>query len=285
MKELNQNIFLDDKAIKSYNNSKVKARNFLTNVSYNRITAADYKNKNFVIDCFTFMILYLNPFYLERKFETIIERDFVNVLWTFLMPSKLYNHITGNDNMKTLNKIKIKYQDAKDIMIAFLFNDPTNINILSDFLKKNAILYQFLFGNLFPKCFCRINDYGINAKTLFNTYYHNFNVQKNIINWQNKQEEEYNSESPINMKTLNNDNDDENKENIEIKEEEEQKEEKKEKKKVKRKIKNEEVKKQKREAKKQRLLEQLNENTEKLKKIKKKEINKRVLCNYLVLSL
>ena len=273
MKELNQNIFLGDKAIKSHNNSKVKARNFLTNVSYNRITTADFKNKNFVIDCFTFMILYLNPFYLERKFETIIER--VNVLWTFLMPSKLYNHITGNDNMKTLNKIKIKYQDAKDIMIAFLFNDPTNINILSDFLEKNAILYQFLFGNLFPKCFCRINDYGINAKTLFNTYYYNFNVQKNIINWQNKQEEEL--ESPINMTTLNND-DDENKENIEIKketkteeEEEEKEEQKKEKKKVKRKIKNDEVKKQKREAKKQRLLEQLNENSEKLKKLKKKK--------------
>ena len=274
MKELNQNIFSDDKAIKSYNNSKVKARNFLTNVSYNRITAADYKNKNFVIDCFTFMILYLNPFYLERKFESIIEREFVNVLWAFLMPNKLYVHITDNANMKTLNKIKIKYQDAKDIMIAFLFNDPTNINILSDFLEKNAILYQFLFGNLFPKCFCRINDYGINAKTLFNTYYHNFNVQKNIINWQNKQEEEYNLESPINMTTL---NDDENKENIKIKEEtkteeeEEKEEQKKEKKKVKRKIKNDEVKKQKREVKKQRLLQQLNENTEKLKKLKKKK--------------
>ena len=271
MKELNQNIFSSDKAIKSYNNSKVKARNFLTNVSYNRITAADYKNKNFVIDCFSFMILYLNPFYLERKFETIIERDFVNLLWTFLMPSKLYDHISGNDNMKTLNKIKIKYQDAKDIMIAFLFNDPSNINILSDFLEKNAILYQFLFGNLFPKCFCRINDYGINAKTLFNTYYHNFNVQKNIINWQ----KEENLQSPIDMTTLNDDNDnndnnddDENKENIKIKQEEI---EKKEKKKVKRKIKNEEVKKQKREAKKQRLLEQLNENTEKLKKLKKKK--------------
>ena len=273
MKELNQNIFLDDKAIKSYNNSKVKARNFLTNVSYNRITVADFKNKNFVIDCFTFMILYLNPFYLERKFETIVERDFVNVLWTFLMPSKLYNHITGDANMKTLNKIKIKYQDAKDIMIAFLFSDPTNINILSDFFKKNAILYQFLFGNLFPKCFCRINDYGINAKTLFNSYYHNFNVQKNMINWV----KEENLESPIDMTTLNgddDDDDDENKENIEIKQEEQkekQKEEQKEKKKVKRKSKNEEVKKQKREAKKQRLLEQLNENTEKLQKLKKKK--------------
>ena len=270
MKELNQNIFLDDKAIKSYNNSKVKARNFLTNVSYNRITAADYKNKNFVIDCFTFMILYLNPFYLERKFESLIEREFVNVLWAFLMPNKLYVHITGDANMKTLNKIKIKYQDAKDIMIAFLFNDPNNINILSDFLEKNAILYQFLFGNLFPKCFCRINDYGINAKTLFNSYYHNFIVQKNMINWQTKQE------SPINMTTLNDDDDDDfNQKNIEIKKEEEIKEnnddddnddetQKKEKKKNKRKIKSEE-------AKKQRLLEQLNENTEKIKKLKKKK--------------
>ena len=269
MKELNQNIFLDDKAIKSYNNSKVKARNFLTNVSYNRITAADYKNKNFVIDCFTFMILYLNPFYLERKFESLIEREFVNVLWAFLMPNKLYVHITGDANMKTLNKIKIKYQDAKDIMIAFLFDDPSNINILSDFLQKNAILYQYLFGNLFPKCFCRINDYGIHAKTLFNSYYHNFNVQKNMISWV-KQE---NLQSPINMTTLNDNNDnndnDENKENIKP---DEQDEEQKEKKKLKRKIRNKEVKKQKREAKKQKLLEQLNENTEKLKKLKK--INK-----------
>ena len=268
MKELNQNIFSDDKAIKSYNNSKVKARNFLTNVSYTRITPADYKNKNFVVDCFTFMIMYLNPFYLERKFESTIERDFVNVLWSYLMPNELYRHISGEANIKTLIKIKIKYQDAKDIMIAFLFNDPSNIIILSDFLEKNAILYQFLFANLFPKCFSRINDYGINAKTLFNRYYRNFYVQKNTINnWVNE-------ESPLNMTTLNDnddsgDNIDENKENIEIKQEKQ--EEKQDEKKRKRKIKNEERKKEKREAKKQRLLEQLNENTEKIKKLKKKK--------------
>ena len=262
MKELNRNIFSNDKAIKNYNNSKVKARNFLTNVSYNRITAADYKNKHFVIDCFTFMILYLNPFYLERKFESIVEREFVNVLWTYLMPCQLYNHISKNDNMTILNKIKIKYQDAKDIMIVFLLNDPVNIDILTDFLNKNAILYQYLFGNLFPKCFCRINDYGISAKTQFNSYYHNFNLQKNIINWQPKQE----NDSPINMTTLNDDDSDADAAVV-VDSQIEQK--KCEKKNVKRKIKNDELKRQKREAKKQRLLEQLNENTEKIKKINK----------------
>ena len=281
MKELNRDIFLDDKAIKNYSSTKIKARNFLTNVSYNRITTADYKNNNFVIDCFTFLILYLNPFYLERKFETNVEREFVNTLWMFLMPSNLYNYITQNENMKTLNKIKIKYQDAKEIVIGFIKHDQSNLSVLSEFLEKNAILYQFLYGNLFPKCFCRINDYGIRAKTLFSTYYHNLNIQKNIINWQNnnlkikeeeKEEEEepqkYDNASPINMTTLNDNDDDNNNKNIKEKQNDKEK-----KKKTKRKIDNNESKEKKRELKKQRLLEQLNENTEKLKKLKKKKIN------------
>ena len=259
MKELNQNIFSDDKAIKNYNNSKVKARNFLTNVSYTRISAVDYKNKNFVVDCFTFLVMYLNPFYLERKFESTVERDFIHVLWNYLMPNQLYRHISSEANIKTLVKIKLKYQDVKDILMVFLVDDPFNSDVLSDFLEKNAILYQFLFGNLFPKCFSRTNDYGINAKTLFNRYYCNFHLQKNVINWAKEQD------SPLNMTTLNDEED--NKENIEIKQE--TIENKQEEKKTKRKIKNDERKKEKREAKKQRLLEQLNENTEKIKKLKK----------------
>ena len=264
--ELNQDIFIDDKAIKNYSSTKIKARNFLTNVSYNRITTVDYKNKNFVIDCFTFLILYLNPFYLERKFESSTEREFVNVLWMFLMPSNLYNFINQNENMTTLNKIKIKYVDVKKMILEFLQYDEGNLKVLSDYLEKNSILYQFLYGNLFPKCFSRINDYGVRAKTLFNTYYQNFMIQKNVINWQNnnnnltikeevveeeKQTEKYDNASPLNMTTLD-------------------KEETTKTKNKKRKNNNAETKYQKRELKKQKLLEQLNENIEKLKKLKKK---------------
>ena len=285
--ELNQDIFSDDKAIKiSYSSTKIKARNFLINVSYNRVTVADYKNKNFVVDCFTFLVLYLNPFYLERKFETDVEREFVNTLWAFLMPSNLYNYISQGENMKTLNKIKIKYQDAKDIILRFLEYDQGNLSVLSTFLEKNAILYQFLYGHLFPKCFSRVNDYGVRAKTLFNTYYQNFNIQRNIINWQNNnpQIKEDNESTPINMTTLNDEDNEIVTENIEIKKENENNNndnnsnynnnenlnQKKEKKKTtrKRKIDNTEAKKRKRELKKQKLLKQLNENTEKLQKLK-----------------
>ena len=280
--ELNQDIFSDDKAIKiSYSSTKIKARNFLTNVSYNRVTIADYRNKNFVIDCFTFLILYLNPFYLERKFETEVEREFVNTLWAFLMPSNLYNYISQGENVLTLNKIKIKYQDAKDIILGFLEYDKDNFSVLSNFLEKNAILYQFLYGNLFQKCFSRINDYGVKAKTLFNTYYQNFNIHKNIINWRNNNpqiiEEKENESTPINMTTLNEENNEIVTKNIEIKKENENENdgedlnEKKKKRTYKRKSNYAETKERKRQLKKQRLLKQLNENTEKLQKLKKEK--------------
>ena len=262
---LNQDIFIDDKAIKNYYSSsstKVKARNFLTNVSYNRITAVDYRNNNFVIDCFTFLVLYLNPFYLERKFESDVERDFINVLWTLLMPSNLYDFINENDNMTTLNKIKIKYVDVKKMMLQFLQRDQDNMNVLASYLEKNAILYQFLYGNLFPRCFSRIDDYGVKAKTLFNTYYQNFTLQKNVINWQNNNlttiKEVVVNTSPLNMTTLQDDDDDKQPKTTAKP------------KNKKRKINNAEAKAQNRELKKQKLLEQLNENTNKMKKLKQK---------------
>ena len=140
------------------------------------------------------------------------------------MPSNLYNYISQGENMKTLNKIKIKYQDAKDIILTFLEYDKGNFSVLSNFLEKSAILYQFLYGNLFPKCFSRVNDYGVRAKTLFNTYYQNFNIQRNIINWQNNNpqiKEEHNESTPINMTTLDDENNEIVTENIEIKKENE----------------------------------------------------------------
>ena len=288
MKELNRDIFLDDKAIKINNSSKVKARNFLTNVSYNRIAASDFENNNFVIDCFTFMIIYLNPFYLERKFETVIEREFINVLWAFLMPESLYRYINLDDNLKTLNKINVKYQEAKAIIINFLEENPANLSSLSAFLQKNAVFCQYLYGNLFPKCFSRVNDYGLSAKTSFNKYYHGYILQKDMLNIvkeeeeQEKQEQkeikEKQFESPLNMTTLfdvqNDDDNDgndkminENKENIPPKTNKKEKKVKK----AKRKIETKEQKKQLREAKKKKLLEELNENTEKMMKIKAKK--------------
>ena len=274
-KELNRDIFSNDKAFKIDNNSKVKARNFLTNVSYNRIAKADFKNANFVVDCFTFMIVYLNPFYLERKFESVVEREFVNVLWAYLMPETLYRFINVEQNMQILNKIKVKHQDGKDILSEFLKQDVCHLSVLSSFLEKNGILYQYLFGNLFPKCFSRISDYGIHAKTQFNKYYHSFHLQRNMLDCiaEQRQIEQTNDESPLNLTTLfdvqTDDNVDKNNETLEQNSDENKENIKPKSKKSKRKY--SEAKKELREAKKKKLLEELNENTKKMEQIKGKK--------------
>ena len=111
-KELNQDFSSSDNVVKlipkkklgknvSYSPTKVKPRNFLTNVSYNRIKNGDFENRSLIIYCYSFILLYLNPFYLERKFENILDREFVNVIWCLLMPNDFYNFISQTENFKT----------------------------------------------------------------------------------------------------------------------------------------------------------------------------------------
>ena len=238
-KELNLGIFSSDKVIEKktkseiskYSSTKVKARNFLTNVSYSGIKDKDYQNRSFVIDIFSFLILYLNPFYLERKFESNIERDYVNVLWSFLMPETLYNFICRDENVKTLNKIKLKFPHAIEIVKLFIEDESIGtqeqqFNTLKDYLIKNAKIYQFIFGNLFPRCFARIDDYGIQSKTAFNFHYKNYLAQKSVFEWQQKNSflsslnnDEMNENTGANSTPLNITNLNEAEKDIEIKKE------------------------------------------------------------------
>ena len=306
-KELNLDIFLSDKVIKQkknkseinkYSSTKVKARNFLTNVSYTGIKDKDYQNRSFVIDVFSFLILYLNPFNLEGKFETVIERDYVNVLWSFLMPETLYNFICKDQNTKAITKIKVKFQHAVEVINLFIEDESIGtqeqqLNTLKEFLIKNAKVYQFIFGNLFPRCFARIDDYSIQSKIAFNSHYKNYLAQKNVFEWERKNlfwsslndNDEKNeitdqNSTPLNMTTLNDDEDIKK----EIKDDENEvkiitlgKKNKKLKKEETAKLKKEEIvenKIKKRNEKKRKLEEKLVENTKKLQKTKKSKINK-----------
>ena len=107
------------------------------------------------------------------------------------MPETLYNFICKDENVKTLNKIKIKLPHAIEIINLFIEDESIGtqeqqFNTLKEFLIKNAKIYQFIFGNLFPKYFARIDDYGIQSKTAFNFHYRNYLAQKNVFEWQQK---------------------------------------------------------------------------------------------------
>ena len=63
------------KTTTKYSNTKVKTRNLLRNVSYRRYKPENVEKTNFVIDAVLFLTQNLNPTGLDRKLETLLERD------------------------------------------------------------------------------------------------------------------------------------------------------------------------------------------------------------------
>ena len=91
-------------------------------------------------------------------------------MWCLKMPNDFYNFISRPEHFETLNKLKLKFKDANEIVKSFT-DDETQFQLLKEHLIKNASFYQFVFGNLFPRCFARIDDYSIKNKTAFDNQY------------------------------------------------------------------------------------------------------------------
>ena len=199
-KELNLDIYLSDKDLKKqekkikkkYSSTKVKARNFLTNISYNGIKNKDYENQTFVIDIFAYLILYFNPYAITGKFETDLERAYINILWTQLLPQSFYLFVSNKENIQILNKKNAKFLDAVEIVKLFI--EATDVNttqesqyqLLQSFLRKYIKMYQFVFANLFPKYYSKFNSCGVENNIEFTSFYSNYLNEKNIIEWQQK---------------------------------------------------------------------------------------------------
>ena len=274
-KELNLDIFSDDKDLKKqekkekkkYSSTKVKARNFLTNISYNGIKSKDYENRTFVIDIFAYLILYFNPYNINGKFESDLERSYINILWSQLLPQNFYIFVAKKENIQLLSKKNAKFQDAVEIIKLFIENaDKENTtqeeqyNILKFYLTKYIKMYQFIFANLFPKYYSKFNGRGIENNIEFTSYYSNYLNQNNIIEWQKNNQ--FWEEQPKNIQNDLSDNSESDVEIIDIKKvKKEDEEDKKNQKRLERK----------REMLKQKkvLEEKLAENTEKLNKTRK----------------
>ena len=179
--QLNQDFFQDDndtsnkkdarKKLKPYSDTKVKARNFLTNIAYRRYKDSDFQKDNFAVDVFSFLIQNLNPTMLDRKFDSGIERDYIKMMWEKCIPTQLCKFVYLKDNFMQLCQAQITFQKANDVVKNFIEQDETNIELLRQHLEKYAIIYQFLYANLFPKVYARKNHFGIHNKSIFEYTY------------------------------------------------------------------------------------------------------------------
>ena len=127
----------------------------------------DFDNVSFIIDCYTDILLNLNPFFLEKKFGNKSNREYIETLRNYLISNKFYFYICRNGNFIGLNKLSLKYQNAFDILNNFVLEDSKSFLLLKEYFKKNALLHHYICSALFPKHFCRVDDYGIKSKLAF----------------------------------------------------------------------------------------------------------------------
>ena len=84
---------------KKYSLPKVKARNFLMGISYKRLANKDLANKPFITDCFSFILMYMNPFSLERKFDSA-DITSIKSLWDVCLPIEFFNYLNLDEILK-----------------------------------------------------------------------------------------------------------------------------------------------------------------------------------------
>ena len=80
-------------ARKRYSTTKVRARNFLTNIAYRIYKKSDSNYGNFVTDVYSFLLQNLNPLMIDRKFDNENDRQCVKMMWQKCLPQQFTRYI------------------------------------------------------------------------------------------------------------------------------------------------------------------------------------------------
>ena len=113
----------------------------------------DFDNASFIIDCFTYILFNLSPFFLERKFDN--EYDTECLRMAYLVPNEFYIFICKHDNFNVLNKLSLKYQNVSEIVNDFIIENNEKIRWLlilpNAATKMSKKIYILFCGMLIKK--------------------------------------------------------------------------------------------------------------------------------------
>ena len=71
--------------------------------------------------------------------------------------------------------MKLKFQETSEIVKTYA-DDLIGYQQLQGSFKQNAKVIQYAYANLFPRCFLRIDDYGVGCKLEFDSIYEQYLV-------------------------------------------------------------------------------------------------------------
>ena len=89
------------------------------------------------------------------------------MMWEKCEAKQFCRFVYLKDNFTQLCQIQITFQKASDAVKKFIEQDEATIELLCQHLEKCAIVYQFVYTDLFPKVYACTNHFGIHNKSIF----------------------------------------------------------------------------------------------------------------------
>ena len=136
-----------------YSPTRVKSRNFLSNISYTGINKNDFYNENFILDVYVLQVKNLNPFSLQREISDKLRQEMVYMLWRECVPSEFYKHICKDKNFKYLNGRDAGQPGALEIVGNFIDQGKQNLRTLQEHLAQYKDIYQYVYSHVFPEIY------------------------------------------------------------------------------------------------------------------------------------
>ena len=111
---------INKKLAKPYTTTRIKSRNFLSNISYVGINKEDFYNQNFVFDIYALMTKNLNLFSLDKKLSDQNKHEMIYMVWKEYMPGEFYKYSCLKENFLYLNGKSVLYLKVSDTIQKFI---------------------------------------------------------------------------------------------------------------------------------------------------------------------
>ena len=176
-----QDLFQDNNAIaKKYLTTRIKSRNFLSNIAYVGINKEDHHNRNFVFDVYLLLTKNLNPFFLDRKLADKTKHEMIYMLWKECMPAKFYKHIYREKNFFYLNGKNVLQSKVLEIISEFTDEDESNYKQLQNNLSSYKSIFQYVYSNVFPEIYFSTEKRGFDLKSNFHIIFKAYKDKKQL---------------------------------------------------------------------------------------------------------
>ena len=160
--------FQDNKpSERKYTTTRIKSKNFLSNILYVGINKEDFYNENFIFDVYLLVTKNLNPFSIDINLNDQNKHKMIYMLLKECMPQKVYKHICKEKNFLYLNGKNVLQPKVSEIITDFLKEGNENDIELRNNLSQYKTIFQYVYSNGFPETYCSMERRGFDFKSTF----------------------------------------------------------------------------------------------------------------------